>query len=346
MYKYKIFLRIISTMILFVLHTLLAVSAVSLTLVSVFCIIILAGSTVIYKTNTKRLREAKAGLERIVEERTAALRHKEQEVMDSIRYALRIQLSIIPTAIKVKSLLPKSMVLYKPKDIVSGDFYWVDEVDGKVLFAAVDCTGHGVPGAMMSVIGLKSLNQATQDKKLLSPADILQHLDAEVNNTLRQSYDPNAVKDGMDLALCSIDYKTLTLEYAGVFNSLWLLRKGVASSHTLKSDRELFYGTDLFEIKADKSFIGNNKDGVADVFTNHSIQLQKDDCVYIFTDGYADQFGGPNGKKFKYNKFKDLLIANAHLTMDDQYNALNKAFMDWKGNLEQVDDVLVIGVKI
>jgi serine phosphatase RsbU (regulator of sigma subunit) len=333
-------------MVLFVVYPLLAVSALGLALISVFCTIIVVGSAVLYKINTKRLVESKTELKRIVEERTAALRHKEQEVTDSIRYALRIQLSIIPTAGKVKSLLPKSMVLYKPKDIVSGDFYWVDEADGKVLFAAVDCTGHGVPGAMMSVIGLQSLNRAIQDKQLSRPADILQHLDMEVNNTLRQSYDPDAVKDGMDLALCSIDYKTLTLEYAGVFNSLWILRKGIASAYAIKSDREVFYGSDLFEIKADKSYIGNNKDGVADTFTNHTIQLQKDDCIYIFTDGYADQFGGPKGKKFKYNQFKDLLIANAHLNMDEQYNALNKAFMNWKGSQEQVDDVLVIGVKI
>lgn len=333
-------------MALFVAYLLLSVSTLEITLISVFCTVIGVGAAVIYKINTKRLVESKAELERIVEERTAALKHKEQEVTDSIRYALRIQLSIIPTASRVKSLLPKSMVLYKPKDIVSGDFYWVDEADGKVLFAAVDCTGHGVPGAMMSVIGLQSLNRAIQDKQLTRPADILQHLDVEVNDTLRQSYDPDAVKDGMDLALCSIDYKTLTLEYAGVFNSLWIVRKGIASTYVIKGNREVFYGSDLFEIKADKSYIGNNKDGVADTFTNHSIQLQKDDCVYIFTDGYADQFGGSKGKKFKYNQFKDLLIANAHLNMDEQYNALNKAFMSWKGSQEQVDDVLVIGIKI
>ncbi|MES2516130.1 MAG: SpoIIE family protein phosphatase [Bacteroidota bacterium] len=301
---------------------------------------------ILFKLRDRRLKKAKKELERIVEERTAALRNKEQEVTDSIRYALRIQLSIIPTTAKVKSLLPKSMVLYKPKDIVSGDFYWIDEVNGKILFAAVDCTGHGVPGAMMSVIGLKSLNLATQDKKLSNPAAILQHLDTEVNNTLRQSDDPNAVKDGMDLALCSIDYKTLTLEYAGVFNSLWILRKDIAVNYQTKSDREVFYGNDLFEIKADKCYIGNNKNGVADVFTNHTVKLKRDDCVYIYTDGYADQFGGPKGKKFKYNKFKDLLIQNAHLEMDDQYNALSKAFIEWKGNQEQVDDVLVIGLKI
>jgi serine phosphatase RsbU (regulator of sigma subunit) len=301
---------------------------------------------ILFKLRDKRLKKAKNELERLVEERTAALKHKEQEVMDSIRYALRIQLSIIPTQQHVKSLLPKSMIYYRPKDIVSGDFYWVDEAEDKVFFAAVDCTGHGVPGAMMSVIGLKLLNQAIQDKKLVVPSDIIQYIDAGVNDTLRQSYDPNAVKDGMDLALCRLDYKTLTLQYAGVFNSLWILRKNVSTTYIVNTDRELFYGNDLLEIKADKCYIGNNKDGVADTFTNHTIQLQKDDCIYIFTDGYADQFGGPKGKKFKYNKFKDVLVDSAHLPIDDQYNMLNKVFIDWKGSQEQVDDVLVIGVKI
>lgn len=238
------------------------------------------------------------------------------------------------------------MIFYRPKDIVSGDFYWVDETVGKVFFAAVDCTGHGVPGAMMSVIGLKLLNQAIQDKKLSIPSDILQYLDAGVNDTLRQSHDPNAVKDGMDLALCSIDYKTLILEYAGVFNPLWLLRKDIAFTHTKQSEREVFYGNDLLEVKPDKLYIGNNKNGVADIFTNHTFQLQKDDCVYVFTDGYADQFGGAKGKKFKYNQIKDVLVKGAHLPIDEQYNILNQTFIDWKGKQEQVDDVLVIGIKI
>jgi len=300
----------------------------------------------LFKLRDNRLKRSKLQLERIVEERTAALKHKEQEITDSIRYALRIQLSIIPTQGRVKSLLPKSMVFYKPKDIVSGDFYWVDAIEDEVLFAAVDCTGHGVPGAMMSVIGLKSLSQAVQDKKLSVPADILQYLDIAVNDTLRQSYDPGAVKDGMDLALCNINYKTLTLQYAGAFNSLVLIRKNIAATYTTTSGRESFYGTDMLEIKSDKCPIGSNADGVADIFTNHKIQLQKDDCVYIYTDGYADQFGGPKGKKFKYNKLKDVLISSAHLAIEDHYAILDRAFNDWRGNQEQVDDVLVIGVKI
>jgi serine phosphatase RsbU (regulator of sigma subunit) len=280
----------------------------------------------LFKFRDNRLKKSKLELERIVEERTLALKHKEQEITDSIKYALRIQLSIIPTKDRVKSLLPKSMMYYKPKDIVSGDFYWIDNIDDQILFAAVDCTGHGVPGAMMSVIGLKLLNQATQDKNLTTPADILQYIDAGVNDTLRQSYDPSAVKDGMDLALCNLDYKTLTLQYAGAFNSMILIRKNIASTYQISNSREVFYGNDLLEIKSDKCQIGSNIDGVADVFTNHTIQLQKDDCVYIYTDGYADQFGGPKGKKFKYNKLKDVLIDSAHLPMDEQYNVLDKTF--------------------
>lgn len=332
-------------MIIFELHILAVSHAFLYSVIGVFVLIGLIGFAG-FKMYNKRLLEAKADLEKIVEERTASLKHKEQEITDSIRYALRIQLSIIPTAERVKALLPKSMVFYKPKDIVSGDFYWVEEIGDEVLFSAVDCTGHGVPGAMMSVIGLKSMTQAVQDKKISQPAELLQYLDIAVNNTLRQSSDANAVKDGMDLALCNINFKTLLLQYAGAFNPVCIIRKNIALSHELRNNKEVFYGADLLEIKSDKFPIGSNTDGIADVFTNHSFQLQKDDCVYIYTDGYADQFGGPKGKKFKYNQLKDLLVANAHLPIEQHFSVLDEALKAWQGNQEQVDDVLVIGIKI
>ena len=277
---------------------------------------------IIFLIKNRRLKQSKLKLEQLVEERTAALKHKEQEVTDSIRYALRIQLSIIPTQNKVKSLLPKSMVYYKPKDIVSGDFYWVDHINDEVLFAAVDCTGHGVPGAMMSVIGLKLLDQAVQDKQLSAPADILQYLDIGVNNTLRQSYDPSAVKDGMDLALCSINYKTLTLQYAGAFNSMLLVRKNISSTYKITNDREVFYGNDILEIKSDKLPIGSNSDGVADTFTNHKIQLLKDDCIYVYTDGFADQFGGPFDRKITRNRLRNLVRMVHELPLKQQKEQL------------------------
>lgn len=308
--------------------------------------IVLTSVIIGFRLRTRQLKQAKEELEQLVEQRTEALKHKEQEVLDSIRYALRIQLSIIPSQDRVKSLLPKSMIYYKPKDIVSGDFYWLDKIGDEVIYAAVDCTGHGVPGAMMSVIGLKLLDQATQDKNISSPADILQYLDIGVTNTLRQAYDPTAVKDGMDLTVCNINYKTLKLQYAGAFNSMLLIRKNIASTYTISNDRETFYGGDMLEIRPDKCPIGSNWDGVADTFVNHTIQLQKDDCVYVYTDGFADQFGGPKGKKFKYNQLKDLLVSCSHLPITEHYYVLDKAFNDWKGQQEQVDDVLVIGLKI
>jgi serine phosphatase RsbU (regulator of sigma subunit) len=301
---------------------------------------------VLYRKQKLNYENSLRDLEKRVAEQTSALRHKEQEITDSIRYALRIQLSIIPSPERVKALLPKSMVFYKPKDIVSGDFYWVEELNGEVLFAAVDCTGHGVPGAMMSVIGLKSLNQAVQDKKLSKPCDILQYLDIAVNDTLRQSSDVNAVKDGMDLALCNINYKTLTLQYAGAFNGLCIIRKQIANSHQPKGTREIFYGSDLLELRPDKLPIGSNTDGIADIFVNHEFQLQPHDLVYIYTDGYADQFGGPKGKKFKYNQLKDVLVSLADVPVEAHAGILEKHLKDWQGSQEQVDDVLVIGVRI
>lgn len=291
-------------------------------------------------------QNAKVALENKLQDQRLALRQKEQELTDSIRYALRIQLSIIPTAERFSSLLPQSAVFYKPKDIVSGDFYWVEECGDEVLFAAVDCTGHGVPGAMMSVVGLKSLNQAVQDKGLSTPGDILRYLDVAVNDTLRQSSDANAVKDGMDLALCAINFRNLTLQYAGAFNGVCIIRRNIASNYTPEGSREVLYGEHLLEIRPDKLPIGSNTDGVADNFTNHRFRLQKHDLVYVFTDGYADQFGGPKGKKFKYHQLKDLLVSLAERPVEEHREILEQTFLHWQGSQEQVDDVLVIGVRI
>ncbi len=314
-------------------------------IIVILCIALIIAFT-LFKNESRKHQNSRSDLEKRVAEQTAALRHKEQEITDSIRYALRIQLSIIPTPERVKALLPQSMVFYKPKDIVSGDFYWVEEINNEILFAAVDCTGHGVPGAMMSVIGLKSLNQAVQDKKLSKPSDILQHLDIAVNDTLRQSSDANAVKDGMDLALCSINYKTLVLQYAGAFNGVCIIRKNIATSYQPTGTREVFYGSDLLELRPDKLPIGSNTDGIADTFVNHEFQLRTNDLVYIYTDGYADQFGGPKGKKFKYNQLKDVLVSLADVPVESHFGILEKHLKDWQGSQEQVDDVLVIGVRI
>lgn len=271
--------------------------------------------------------------------------HQKKEITDSINYAKRIQLAILPPDKMIKRLLPDAFVFYKPKDVVSGDFYWIEEKNGLIMFAAVDCTGHGVPGAMMSVVGLNLLNRAVKEKDLSAPSDILQHLDMGVTDTLRQNREDETIKDGMDLSLCTYNPKTKVLQYAGAFNNLWIVRKNISSGYQAKAN-EVMFEDSLLEIKADKFPIGSNTDGIADIYTNHTFQLKTGDCVYLYSDGFADQFGGPKGKKFKYNSLKKLLISICHLSPSHQREALDKAFNEWKGDLEQIDDVLVIGVCI
>lgn len=265
----------------------------------------------------------------LLEHRNTEITQQKKEITDSINYAKRIQESILPPNEHWQKLLPESFIFYKPKDIVSGDFYWIEQKNEIVCFAAVDCTGHGVPGALMSVVGFNLLTQAVNEMNLTQPSDILKHLDAGVTRTLRQSNEGKGVKDGMDLSLCSLNKETFELQYAGAFNSLYYISNGVFN-----------------EIKADKFPIGVNLDGVVDDYTNHTIQLQKGDAVYLFSDGFADQFGGAKGKKYKYNQLKQLLISIQTLPIDEQKNNIERAFEDWKGNLEQIDDVLLIGVRV
>jgi serine phosphatase RsbU (regulator of sigma subunit) len=294
---------------------------------------------VLFRQNKSRQQANK-----LLQQQNDEIVHQKKEITDSINYAKRIQLAILPPDKMVKQLLPNAFVLYKPKDVVSGDFYWMEEKNGMILFAAVDCTGHGVPGAMMSVVGLNLLNQAVKEKGLTTPSEILKHLDTGVTDTLRQSADKDSIKDGMDLSLCAYDPKTLELQYAGAFNNLWVVRKNISSSYTPQTKNEIFFEEHLLEIKADKFPIGSNVDGVADNYTNYKLKLQKGDCVYLYSDGFADQFGGPKGKKFKYNALKKFLVSVHELPPAEQREKLLSAFESWRGNLEQVDDILVIGV--
>lgn len=251
------------------------------------------------------------------------------QVTDSIKYAKKIQEAILPPERIVKKLLPESFILYRPKDIVSGDFYWLGEAQGKVFFAAVDCTGHGVPGAFMSIVGYNQLRQAIITTGGSDPASILDHLNRGVSETLHQNDKDSTSKDGMDIAICSLDYKTLELEYAGAFNPLYLLR-----------DNE------IIQTKADKFPIGSFLEGETPNFTNHKLQLQKGDQLYIFSDGYADQFGGPKGKKFMYRRFRELIVEHSTKSPDNQKQALQESLFDWMQDEEQVDDILVIGVRV
>lgn len=300
-------------------------------------IIFIVSSIVFYiKWRERKLKQDKKVLEATVEERTGELKvayhqieEKNKDITDSINYARRIQDAILPSDEEFVSLLPESFVLYKPKDIVSGDFYWLGKSSGKIIFAAVDCTGHGVPGAFMSLIGHNLLNEMVNEKGITKSSEILNGIREGVIRVLKQKGVQGENKDGMDISLCVLDYKTGILEFSGAYNPLWLVKEN----------------NSFEEIKADKQPIGiTYNDPIP--FTMHSVQLQKNDCIYIFTDGYADQFGGEKGKKFKYKKFQELLISISSKPMQEQKELLNKAIEDWKSGYEQNDDILVIGVKI
>jgi serine phosphatase RsbU (regulator of sigma subunit) len=277
------------------------------------------------------------------------IKQQKEEITDSIAYAKRIQQAILPPDRVIERLFPDGFIFYKPKDIVSGDFYFLDEKNGKTVFAAVDCTGHGVPGAMVSVVGFNILSQAVREKGLTNPAEILNFLDKGVNDTLRQSENESGIKDGMDLAVCSYDPLSKTLQYAGAFNPFILVRKNVKSELAAEHEKYFFTGENILEIKADKFPIGNNADGVTDAYTQHELRLRAGDSIYIYSDGFADQFGGDTrvgGKKFLYKRLKFLLEEISELSVREQKEKLNSVFTEWKGKYEQVDDVLVMGLKI
>lgn len=255
--------------------------------------------------------------------------HQKKELTDSIQYAYKIQCALLPPEHYINQCLPDSFILYLPKDVVSGDFFFVEQTCGKTIVAAVDCTGHGVPGAMMSVIGYNLLNHAVKVNKIYKPSDILGFLDVGVTEILRQVHNESGVKDGMDLSIVCIDNQAHTFEYAGAYNSIYYV-----------------HNKQLSEIKADKLPIGVNEEGIADVYTNHSIPVVKGDMVYLLSDGYADQFGGPQGKKFKYKQLEELLIEVCEEPVDIQKQLINKKYFDWKGNEDQVDDVLLLGIRV
>ncbi len=256
------------------------------------------------------------------------IEEKNRDMISSISYAKMIQDAIFPPEQILMKLLPESFIFHRSKDIVGGDFYWIDEQGGKVLISAIDCTGHGVPGAFMSIVGYNLLNSAFKEHRRTTPSQILDELKKGVSNTLRQTHEFGSVKDGMDVALCVIDKNKMELQFAGAYNPLYLVRDGR-----------------LIETKANKFPVGISYRNDMKQFTNHIFKIEPGDCYYIFSDGFADQFGGPVGKKFKYDRFKSLLVDISDLACHDQKRILEQTFLEWKGNLEQVDDTLVIGMK-
>ncbi len=250
---------------------------------------------------------------------------QQKEIIDSINYAKRLQEAILPPEEELKKYLPENFLVYKPKSIVAGDFYWMEHLDNLVFIAAADSTGHGVPGAMVSVVCSNALNRAVKEFGLREPGKILDKTRDLVLETFAKS--SSDVKDGMDISLCCINTATRYMQWSGANNPLWYI-----SNNELK------------EITANKQPIGKTEN--PSTFTTHNIQLQKGDVVYLMTDGFADQFGGPKGKKFKYKQLGELLHKISSDNFTSQKEILLKTFNDWKGTLEQVDDVTLLGIGV
>jgi ligand-binding sensor domain-containing protein/serine phosphatase RsbU (regulator of sigma subunit) len=305
--------------------------------------ILIASIYMFIRYRTYRLVRDKADLELIVSQRTEEIQEQKTEIersrdeiakyakdiTDSIKYAKRIQKAIFPAWKDVQKILPESFVFFQSKDLVSGDFYFAEKLGNKTIFCAVDCTGHGVPGGFMSIVANNLLNQAIKQEGFSKPSDILEYLNLGVTNTLHQTYEESSVKDGMDIALCCLDTNTNIMEYAGAYNPLYIFRE-----------------KQLLEFKGNRFPVGTFVGEEIREFTNHEIQMQKGDMVYLFSDGFADQFGGPNGKKFMIRRFKEMLRKIHTKPVEDQQVLMDKQLKNWKGNLEQIDDIVVMGVRI
>ena len=298
-----------------------------------YVVFIVTSISVIVRMRTNKLKVANQTLRQKQIAAMEIAKQKEEldtlvkNITDSITYAERIQKAMLPSEFLFKKLLPESFILYRPKDIVSGDFYWIAEKNNKVFIAAVDCTGHGVPGAFMSIIGFDLLRNITRDQGVEDPAEILNRMNDGVTETFSKNVGETEVRDGMDISIIVIDKNLNELEYAGALNPLYIIRDGK-----------------VIEIKGNRYSIGSKE--ASNKFDNHKLSLRKDDMLYIFSDGYADQFGGPLGKKYKFRRFRHTLLTIHNMPAVKQKLFLNENIDNWMGDLEQVDDILLIGVKV
>jgi serine phosphatase RsbU (regulator of sigma subunit) len=291
---------------------------------------------------TKTIDEQKAVLKRQnldlqsqkeeIEAQTEMVNQRNEEITDSLDYAMKIQSAVLPPEQYFHEILNDVFIYFKPRDIVSGDFYWIKQVNRYVILAAADCTGHGVPGAFMSMLGMSYLNEIVQTRGITQANQVLNELRRQIRNSLRQHGQPEESKDGIDMALCVLDEKNKALQYAGANNPLYLIRDNNG-------------GPELTEYKPDRMPLGYYQ-GRFQTFTNQDIQLEYGDVIYLFSDGFIDQKGGREGKKFLSKNFKKLLMEIYEEPMQDQQMILDTTFSDWKGDYPQVDDVLVIGVRV
>ena len=284
---------------------------------------------IVMMRSVRQIATADEEAKRKIAEANLIISQRNKDILDSITYARRIQTAILVPKEDIFAVFKDAFILYKPKDIVSGDFYYFSQVGDQAIISAVDCTGHGVPGALMSMIGNDFLNHITHERKVTKPSEILDLLHKGITGVLKQEGKHGETRDGMDIALLSFDMKNPhQIQYAGAYRTLCIVRDG-----------------EMIQYKANKFPIGfSMKDRGA--FDNHDVTIQKGDMIYIFTDGYADQFGGEFEKKFMVRKFHQQLIDNSHLPVQEQEILLESVFNNWKGEIEQVDDILVIGIRV
>jgi serine phosphatase RsbU (regulator of sigma subunit) len=274
----------------------------------------------------KLLKEKEQTLERL-EKQKAELEIRDKNLTDSLIYAQRIQEALLPSEDYFRKHFKDSFIFFKPKDIVSGDFYWIEEKGDKIFIVGADCTGHGVPGALMSMIGIEIIEKTIIEDGIEVPSEILSILNKGLEKTFsREKNIGTIIRDGMDIGLCVIDRLNRKAEYAGAFFPLYLIREN-----------------SLVEIKGDKLIIGMNPSGIA--YTNHEIELKEDDILYIFSDGYVDQFGGTDNKKFMYRRFRYLLNTIHRFPVNDQKSILDENIKTWMSGNPQIDDIMVIGFK-
>jgi serine phosphatase RsbU (regulator of sigma subunit) len=256
------------------------------------------------------------------------IEEKNKDITSSINYACRIQNAILPNPVDIKGLNLNLFILYRPKDIISGDFYWFTESNGKLVIVAGDCTGHGVPGALMSMLGISFLEEIVNKREISDTGLILDALSKEVKRALHQKGERNEAKDGMDISICILDKKNNSVQYSGANNNLYMVSNN-----------------QLIEYKADRMPIGYNEDDVHS-FSSHTINTHPGDILYMFSDGYPDQFGGPNRKKFKYSALKALFLEIHDQPLETQKKKLEKEFYKWKGNDQQTDDIMILGIRV
>ncbi len=297
----------------------------SVLLIALVYLIVTSRARILIRTS-KLLKEKEIALAKL-ERQKMELEIRDKDITDSLIYAQRIQEALIPSEEYFRSRFRESFIFFRPKDIVSGDFYWIGEKGNRIFVAGADCTGHGVPGALMSMIGLEFIEKTINDDNIEKPSAVLGIMNKELEKTFRRQKNIGTIiRDGMDIGLCAIDIEKKKIEFSGAFFPLYLIRDN-----------------SLVEIKGDKLIIGMNPTGIS--YTNHEMDLQEDDVLYIFSDGYVDQFGGTENRKFMYRRFRYLLTTIHRFPFPDQKVILEDNIKKWMAGTAQVDDIMVIGFK-